>query len=144
MIGSYNVNDFRLGDVYPKGCRMLHTLRNIIDNDSTWFNLLRGLQQHFRYQTVTTEDIVGYINKTLGKDLTSFFDQYLRHAAIPELQLKFHEDGDELEIQYRWKADVSGFNMPVKVTTSKNRFDFIYPQSDWKTISIKRNETKRF
>jgi len=32
IIGSYDVNDFRLGDVYPKGCMMLHTLRNIIDN----------------------------------------------------------------------------------------------------------------
>lgn len=35
VIGSYNVNDFRLGDVYPKGCMILHMLRNIINNDTT-------------------------------------------------------------------------------------------------------------
>lgn len=145
IIGSYGVNDFRLGDVYPKGCMMLHTLRNIIDNDSTWFSLLRGLQQQFRYQTVTTGDIVAYINKTLGKDLTPFFDQYLRHAAIPELQLKFKQNEDKLEVQYRWKADASSFNMPVKVTTTKNRFDFIYPEPVWKTITLsgmKQNDFK--
>ncbi|MEP7375902.1 MAG: M1 family metallopeptidase [Chitinophagaceae bacterium] len=144
IIGSYGVNDFRLGDVYPKGCMMLHTLRSIIDNDSTWFNLLRGLQRHFRYQTVTSEDIVDYINKALGKNLTSFFDQYLRHAAIPELQLKFTQNKDQLEVQYRWKTDVKDFNMPVKVTTTKSGFDFIYPESDWKVITLNGMKQKNF
>lgn len=144
IIGSYGVNDFRLGDVYPKGCMMLHTLRNIIGNDSAWFSLLRGLQQQFRYQTVTTEDIVGYINKTLGKDLTPFFDQYLRHAAIPELQLKFKQNKDNLEVQYRWKTDVSDLNMPVKVTTAKNAYNFIYPESAWKTIMLNGIKQKGF
>lgn len=144
VIGSYHVNDFRLGDVYPKGCMMLHTLRNIIDNDSTWLDLLRGLQQHFRYQTVTTEDIVGYINKSLKKDLTPFFDQYLRHAALPELQLTFKQYGDELEVQYCWKADVRGFNMPVKVTTAKNGYDFIYPEAGWKTMRLKGMKEQYF
>lgn len=144
VIGSYGVNNFRLGDVYPKGCMMLHTLRSVIDNDSTWFNLLRGLQQQFRYQTVTTEDIVGYINKTLGKDLTPFFDQYLRHAALPELQLKFKQNEDKLEVQYRWKADVSDFNMPIKVTTTKNGVRFIYPEPVWKTITLNGMKQKDF
>lgn len=144
IIGSYGVNDFRLGDVYPKGCLMLHTLRNIINDDSTWFSLLRGLQQYFRYQTVSTEDIVGYINKALGKDLTPFFNQYLRHAAIPELQLKVKQIGNDLEVQYCWKADVSGFTMPVKVTTVKNKFDFIYPGPTWKTVVVKGIKQKDF
>lgn len=144
IIGSYGVNNFRLGDVYPKGCMMLHTLRNIIDNDSTWFNLLQGLQRQFRYQTVATEDIVGYINKTLGKNFTPFFDQYLRHAALPELQLKFKQNEDKLEIQYRWKTDVNGFTMPIKVTTTKNGFGFIYPESVWKTITLNGMKQKDF
>ncbi len=144
IIGSYGVNNFRLGDVYPKGCMMLHTLRNIIDNDSTWFDLLRGLQQQFRYQTITTEDIEGYINKTLGKDFTPFFDQYLRHAALPELQLKFKQSEDKLEVQYCWKTDVSDFNMPIKVTTTKNGLGFIYPESAWKTITLNGMKQKDF
>lgn len=144
VIGSYGVNNFRLGDVYPKGCMMLHTLRSVIDNDSAWFNLLRGLQQQFRYQTVTTEDVVGYINKTLGKDLTPFFDQYLRHAALPELQLKFKPNEDKLEVQYRWKTDVSGFKMPIKTTTAKNEFGFIYPEPVWKTITLNGVKQKDF
>lgn len=144
MIVTYNVNDFRLGDVYPKGCMMLHTLRNIIDNDSTWFGLLRSLQEHFRYQTVTTAAIENYISKTAGKDLSTFFDQYLRHTALPELQLKFTRKENDLEVQYRWKADVSGFKMPVKVTTMGKAFDFIYPEQDWKTMKVKGMKQKDF
>jgi aminopeptidase N len=144
LIGSYGVNDFRVGDVYAKGCLILHTLRNIIDNDSTGFLLLRSLQQHFRYQTVATEDIVGFINKTLGKDLGPFFDHYLRHAPLPELQLKFAKMRDGLEVQYRWNADVRGFHMPVKVTTAKNRYEFIYPETEWKKMVVKGMKEKEF
>lgn len=87
---------------------------------------------------------MGYINKTLGKDLTPFFDQYLRHAPLPELQLKLVQKGDDLQVQYRWEANTSGFNMPVKVTMSKNVFDFIYPSADWQTITLKGMKQKDF
>jgi hypothetical protein len=144
IIGAYGVNDFRLGDVYSKGCLMLHTLRNVIDNDSTWFGLLRGLQRNFRHQTVTTGDIVRYVNKSLRKDFTAFFEQYLRHPALPELQMRFKQVGDELEIDYRWKTDVRDFNMPVKVTTSKTQSSFIYPEDEWKSMKLQGMTRKTF
>jgi len=144
VIGHYNVNDFRLGDVYPKGCMMLHTLRNVIDNDSIWFDLLRGMQKRFAYQTVSTEDIAGYISNTLNKNYRPFFDQYLKHAAIPELQLKIKEVDNGLEIGYRWNADEKEFEIPVKVTMQKNRFGFIYPGSAWKTLVVKEMMRKDF
>ena len=64
--------------MYSKGCRMLNTLRSCIDNDSLWFALLRGLQTRFRYQSVNTGDIVGYIDSFTKTNYTPFFDQYLR------------------------------------------------------------------
>lgn len=136
ITGTYNVNDFQLGDVYSKGARMLHTLQHVIDNDSLWFNLLRGIQQHFRYQSVTTEDMVAFINKTTGQDFTTFFDQYLHHTAIPELSLILKKKNDSLEVQYKWKTDVARFHMPVKVTTASNRLAFIYPTTQWQIIHL--------
>jgi hypothetical protein len=137
IIGTFNVNDFHLGDMYPKGGRMLYTLQHIIDNDSLWFNMLRGMQQHFKYESIATEDVVAFINRSTGHDFTGFFDQYLRHTAIPELLLTCRKKEDTLEVQYKWKADVAGFHMPVKVTTSKNRFTFIYPTTtQWKMLRL--------
>jgi aminopeptidase N len=69
---------------------VITTLRDVIGNDSLWFTIFRTIQQRFHYQPVSTEDVVGVFNTVTGKDYTWFFDQYLRHAAIPVLALTFH------------------------------------------------------
>jgi hypothetical protein len=62
-------------------------------------------------------------------DLTPIFDQYLRHLAIPTLELKFGTG----EVSYRWKVDVKGFAMPVKAG-DPNKWETIHPTEDWQTI----------
>ena len=42
-----------------------------------------------------TEDVVAYFNQQTGTNLTPIFDQYLRHRAIPVLELRF-DAGTEL------------------------------------------------
>ena len=44
--------------------------------------------------------------------MTPVFDQYLRHADLPTLELAFLEGG---QLAYRWRADVKAFAMPIKV-----------------------------
>jgi len=144
IIGIYNVNHFHMGDMYPKGALMLHTLRNIIDNDSLWFSILRGIQDRFRYQPITTEDLTGYISRAAGRDLTWFFDEYLRYAPLPVLMLTLEETGNSLKIKYKWQANRPGFCMPVKVTTAKDTFTFIYPGNDWQTMELKDMQRKDF
>jgi aminopeptidase N len=133
-----------LGDMYSKGALMLHTLRNLIANDVAWFDLLRGIQTHFAYQTITTQDIVKYINEKTKTDYTDFFEQYLTKAPIPKLQLAFKKEGGAIQIKYRWRADVEKFNMPVKVTTSRDIFAFIYPTKEWKVLDLKNMKEKDF
>ncbi|MBN9379652.1 MAG: M1 family metallopeptidase [Chitinophagaceae bacterium] len=144
IIGVYDVNHFHMGDMYPKGALMLHTLRNIIDNDSLWFNILRGIQQHFRYSTITTEDITGYISSAAGKDLSYFFDQYLRYPSIPVLMYSLEQNGSSLKVSYKWQADRPGFCMPVKWAASRGKFEFVYPRTDWQTMELKGMDRKDF
>ena len=61
--------------------------------------------------------------------LTPIFDQYLRQAALPVLELKFGEG----EVSYRWKADVKEFAMPIKVG-AKSNWQIIQPTGEWKTM----------
>jgi hypothetical protein len=144
MLGKNDVNDFRLGDIYSKGLLMLHTLRSLIDNDSLWFDLLHGIQTHFSFQTVTTHDIVSYINDKTRTDYTYFFEQYLTKASIPTLQLVFKKEGKATGVMYRWNAEVEKFDMRVKVTTAKNVYAFIYPTKDWKDLDLKDMKIKNF
>jgi hypothetical protein len=138
IIGAYNVNDFHTGDMYAKGARMLVSLQYIINNDSLWFALLKGIQQHFRYRSINTQDLVSFINRIIGHDLTAFFDQYLRYKDLPELLLQLIKKGDTLVVRYKWNAEVPGFDMPIKVTTAKNHFTFIYPITQWQTMQLPR------
>jgi aminopeptidase N len=144
IIGVYDVNNFHLGDMYTKGTRMLQMLRTIIGNDSLWFDILRGIQKDFRYQSVTTKTIMDYFSERTKKDYTYFFDQYLRYTTIPELQLAFKKQGSALLVTYRWKADVEGFRMPVRVTLAKNQFSFIYPVTSPQTMLLPTMQAKDF
>jgi len=144
IIGAYNVNNEGSGDMYPKGALMLHTLRNVIDNDSLWFAVLRGMQDRFGYTTITTDDLVKYSNGATGTDSTYLFDQYLRHTAYPHLDVMLIVKGKALSARYRWKADVAGFHMPLKVTTSEGAFRFISPTTAWQSLDLGTMDPKSF
>ncbi len=136
IIGIYNVQHEGSGDMYDKGQLVLNTLRSVIDNDSLWFSILQGLMNKFRYQTVTAEDVFGFVNEKTGKDYNYFFDQYLKHTKVPQLDVYLTYKGDTLTASYRWNAEVSDFRMPVKVTTAPNKYEFIYPTTSPQRITI--------
>jgi hypothetical protein len=75
--------------------------------------------------------MVAFFNAQTGKSLTPLFDQYLRHIALPVLELKFDEAAGT--VAYRWKADEAGFNMPIKVGR-KDAWQIIQPTTEWKTM----------
>jgi len=129
IIAERGVNAEPPQDQYFKGALFLNTLRSIVNDDPRWFKLIRDLYQHFKYKNIMTEDIVQFFNQKLGKDMTSIFNQYLRHMAIPKLDLVFR-DG---EVDYRWEADEPGFAMPVRVGT-KDNWQIIAATTDWQKL----------
>jgi aminopeptidase N len=106
IIGERGVNAEPPQDQYFKGALFLNTLRSVVNDDPRWFKLIHELYQHFKYKNIMTEDIVQFFNQKTGKDMTPIFNQYLRHTAIPTLELKFNEaDGT---VSSRWKVDEPG------------------------------------
>lgn len=133
IIGEYGVNNEGSSDMYYKGGNLLHTIRQIVNSDELWRETLRGLQRTFYHQTVTSEQVEDYIIQKTGKDLDDVFDQYLRHTGIPTFQYYFKNG----RVYYRWKADVSDFDMPVRVKLDERNYSFIHPTSGrWKWSDI--------
>jgi aminopeptidase N len=118
-------------DQYFKGALFLNTLRSVVNDDRRWWALLHDLYQHFKYQTILTEDLVRYCNDYLKMDLTPVFDQYLRYTDLPALELKFDDAAGT--VGYRWRANVPGFSMPIRVGT-RSAWQVIQPTADWKTM----------
>ena len=111
IIGAYGANREGSGDMYPKGGNMLHTIRQIINDDAKWLSILRGLNADFWHQTVTTQQVESYISQKAGIDFSKVFDQYLRATQIP--LLKYKVDGKT--VSYRYERVVKDFAMPLRV-----------------------------
>jgi hypothetical protein len=146
VTGIYDVNHihYDIGDMYSKGSLMLHTFRHVLNNDTLWISLLRNIQSHFRYQTFSADDLIRFINQYTHTDYTYLFRQYLHYTDIPKLEVKLKEKGKDLLVTYRWKADVADFRMPVKATVTPDTYAFIYPSTNWKSMTIKNMSAAYF
>jgi aminopeptidase N len=135
IIGQYNVNNEGSGDMYYKGANMLHTLRQLIEDDDKWRAVLRGLNETFYHQTVTTKQIEDYISRETNKDLSAFFNQYLRDTRIPTLEYKIEEG----KLSYRYVDIVEGFDMPLEAYIN-GKLQWIYPTNSWKSLKFDGTE----
>ena len=128
IIGKYDVNFRGSSDMYYKGSNLLHTLRQLIEDDELWRKILTEMNQEFYHRTVTTEEIEKFISKKSKKNLKAFFDQYLRTADIPLLEYKIENE----TLSFRYTRIVENFDMPVRVLINQKE-TWIFPDNQWKT-----------
>ncbi|NJD09377.1 MAG: M1 family metallopeptidase [Gemmatimonadetes bacterium] len=126
------VNAQGSGDMYPKGGNLLHTIRQLVNDDERWRGILRGLNQTFWHQTVIGTQIEDYISHESGIDLSRVFEQYLRTTMIPALEYRIAGT----ELSYRWSNVVPGFDMPVRVTTSAGQTRVLKPTAEWQQLTV--------
>lgn len=129
IVTARGVNQTPSQDQYFKGALFLNTLRNVVNDDTRWWKLLRDYCERFKYRNIMNEDLVKFFNDQTRMNLTPIFDQYLRQTALPVLELRFQDGG----VSYRWKADVKEFAMPVKVGR-KTDWTLIKPTTEWQTL----------
>ncbi len=111
IIGSYGVSHEGSSDMYYKGGNMLHTLRQLFDDDEKWRATLRGLNKEFYHQTVSSKQIEDYLAEAYGKPLDGFFDQYLRDTTIPTFTYRVINN----QLLYKWENTNKNFSMSLKV-----------------------------
>jgi aminopeptidase N len=146
ILGPKDVNweDWEYSDHYGKGALVLHSLRHVINDDLQWFNLLRGFYQQFALSNITTADFVNYVNEFTGEDYTAFFEQYLEYPKLPVLLFKITEKENDLLVEYKWKADVTNFDMPVRLGNPES-FMVVHPNTvSWQKITFKNLQKKQF
>ena len=130
IIGPYNVNQEGSGDMYPKSGNMLHSIRQVINDDSLFRQILRGLNKTFYHQTVTTQQVEDYISKESKHNFSKIFDQYLRTVQVPVLEYKING----YKLSYRYTNCVKGFNLPLKIKFKTDQW--IKPAEKWKTLNL--------
>lgn len=132
LIGPYEVDQNGSSDMYYKGANLLHTVRQLVNDDEKWRQILRGLNADFYHQTVTTNDIENYIESQSGLNLKPVFDQYLRDVRIPIFNYMIKD----AVLQYRWENIVENFAMPIKIELKTGESIWITPTSKWNTFEL--------
>jgi aminopeptidase N len=96
-------------DIYGKGAWVLHTLRGLIGEDVFWRSLRRLIYDTPAPWTLSypilpvyrsTDDFMAIVNEEAGWDLGWFFETYLMHADLPELE----QERDDSGVHLRWKT----------------------------------------
>lgn len=138
IIGPFEVNwdNWEGSDHYYKGAWMLHTLRHAIGDDQKWWGLLKGFYQKYAISNVRTQDFTQYVNQYTGRNFDAFFEQYLSYPDIPTFIYKLEQQGADLKLSYKWRADVNAFNMSVLVGNSTN-YTRLEPTTEWQETIIK-------
>jgi aminopeptidase N len=77
---------------YPKGAWVLHMLRSQLGDDLYRRCIKTYLDRH-AYGTVVTEDLNRVIEELSGRSFDRFFDQWVFHGGVPEL-----------DVAYAWQA----------------------------------------
>lgn len=132
IIPARGVNAGGSGDMYDKGGNMLNMIRQVVDDDARWRSILRGLNREFRHRIVTGAQVQDYISAHAGRDFGPVFRQYLTTTRIPVLEYSVTHSS----VIYRWSDVVPGFDMPVRVSIGGQRYRWIEPTTEWRTLRV--------
>ena len=132
IVAPFGVNAEGSGDMYYKGGNMLHTIRHVIGDDSTWRAILRGLNAEFGHRIVTGKQVQEYVSARSGRDLSRVFAQYLTTTKIPVFEYRL----DGTTLSYHWADVVPGFDMPIRVGAGERQWVTLSPTEAWQTATL--------
>ncbi len=132
IIGTYGLNKEGSSDMYPKGANIMHTLRQLINDDVKFREILRGLQKDFYHKTVNTQDVENYISTKSGIDFSKIFDQFLRNTDIPNLNYYTTVENGVSILNMKFTNCIKGFkmNFPIASNLTKDDLFFIEVKED--------------
>lgn len=144
LVGPKDVNYWDTSDQHlaMKGASVLHTLRNKIDNDELYFDILKSFYTSNAYTSASTDDFTQLVNKKCDSNFDAFFDQYLYSSVCPNLewQYLYNKKVKKEYVFYRWKNVDEHFELPILVETSNVTFR-ISPELNIKVIEIPAGDT---
>jgi aminopeptidase N len=81
---------------YKKGASIIHMLRNEINNDSVFFNIIRTYLSAYSFKCASATDFINIVNEKTGKDFSWFFKQWYYGKGYPESNFFWNQDNDSV------------------------------------------------
>ncbi len=122
--------------MYTKAANMIHTIRQMMNNDEKFREMLLQLNKTFYHQTVTTLQVEDFITEFSGLNLKPIFNQYLRTINIPQLEYK--QEGKKLHVKINNAEE--GFELLLNCPNTKT----IKATKEWTVTRLSRKQQKNF
>jgi len=87
---------------YEKGGSVLHMMRNELGDDQ-WWKAIRHYVMKFSSENVETNDLKVAIEEATGRNLDTFFDEWLYKAGHPEFEVSWSWDDKAKQVELRVK-----------------------------------------
>lgn len=136
LISDYGIFQDAGPDMYFKGWALIHMIREIMDDDQKFREMLRSMNHIFYHQNVASTNIENFITVFSGMDFTCVFDQYLRKAALPVLEYTIKNN----VLRYRFQVQGNSFEMSVKIVGDEELWLKI--NTEWKYIDLNASAMK--
>ena len=135
IVGNENENHWALhGDTYMKGAWVMHTLRSVINNDETWFEILKEFMTENAKGFANTKDFFNKVEDKTGKDYWYFAQQYFYSPNQPHLVFA-QKDSEYL---YRWENVNENFIMPIDLLVNGRKIR-VFPTKNFQSLSISKH-----
>lgn len=109
---------------YDKGACVIHTLRFVINDDTTFFNVLKTYQSQFKDSTATIADFKTLTQSIVGSsagpmNLDTFFNQWIDKEGYPIYDVRWMQRGDQVYVQLNqttsMPSSIGLFQTPIEI-----------------------------
>lgn len=138
VIGPYGVGHEGSADMYPKGAALVQTLRAVLNNDTQWWAMMKGMVKEYAQHCATTDHLIGFMESYFKRPLRALCMGYLRQTGVPELQCEKRNG----QWMYRWNSPEIGFDLPVDAMIDET-VKRCYPTTQWQKIPLSEQDIKK-
>ena len=114
---------------YNKGSAILHSLRFVINDDNTFFTVLKTFQNQFRNSTASINDFKTVAETVTGLNLTQFFNQWIFGEGYPTFTVRWNQIGNTFYLRNTETVSASSitplFITPLEYKLTRNIGDTI-------------------
>ena len=104
---------------YDKGSSVLHMLRFVANDDDKFFKILQNYQQQYGGKTATTTDLKYVAQSILGRNLDTFFNQWIYGEGFPHYDAGWNQVNDVVYLHIdqfsSFPQSIATFAMPIEI-----------------------------
>ncbi len=133
-----NFDGFKSSDIYYKGAWIYHTLRNLVDDDLLWKDMLLAFYEKYKYSKVTSAEIYQYFKEIFKfSNVNAFIEQYFFSTFVPKLSIIQQPViyTDFLIYHYKFEEAHPDLQLPLKLR-SCDRDIIIHPNNEWQELIL--------